>query len=193
MEQPAIDEDALRDAAKRLGAAKNPLIVVGGGAQDASPEVTQLAEMLQAPVLCGFRRGQGVLDSRNPFSVTLPLGHELWGEADVVLAVGTRLFFQHTMWGVDDDLAIIAVNADPEEPAKHRKPAVALIGDAAPILRRLIDALPAHNTQAQPTHRRDAGAAGEMGEAPRQARPASSRSWKRSAPSFPRTASLSTR
>ena len=44
VEQPAIDEDALRDAAKRLGAAKNPMIVVGGGAQDASPEVTALAE-----------------------------------------------------------------------------------------------------------------------------------------------------
>jgi acetolactate synthase-1/2/3 large subunit len=141
----AIDEDALRDAAKRLGAAKNPLIVVGGGAQDASPEVTALAGMLQAPVLCGFRRGQGVLDARNPLAVTLPLGHELWGEADVVLAVGTRLFFEHTMWGVDEDLAIIAVNADADEPSKHRKPAVALIGDAAPILRRLIDALPAKN------------------------------------------------
>jgi len=148
-EQPAIDEDALRDAAKRLAAAKNPMIVVGGGAQDASPEVTTLAEMLQAPVLCGFRRGQGVLDSRNPLAVTLPLGHELWGEADVVLAVGTRLFFQHTMWGVDDDLAIIAVNADPEEPAKHRKPAVALIGDAAPILRRLIDVLPAQKRESR--------------------------------------------
>ena len=141
-DEPAIDEDALRDAAKRLGDAKNPLIVVGGGAQDASPEVTALAGMLQAPVLCGFRRGQGVLDARNPLAVTLPLGHELWGEADVVLAVGTRLFFEHTMWGVDDDLAIIAVNADADEPSKHRKPAVALIGDAAPILRRLIDALP---------------------------------------------------
>ena len=35
--QAAIDEDALRDAAKRLGAAKDPMIVVGGGAQDASP------------------------------------------------------------------------------------------------------------------------------------------------------------
>src|SRR5690349_20203864 len=33
--QPPIDEDALRDAAKRLAAAKNPMIVVGGGAQDA--------------------------------------------------------------------------------------------------------------------------------------------------------------
>src|SRR5262249_30052113 len=49
-DEQTFDEDALRDAAKRLGAAKNPLIVVGGGAQDASPEVTALAEMLQAPV-----------------------------------------------------------------------------------------------------------------------------------------------
>src|SRR5947209_17112375 len=57
--QPAINEDALRDAAKRLGVAKNPMIVVGGGAQDASPEVTVLAKMLEAPVLCGFRRGHG--------------------------------------------------------------------------------------------------------------------------------------
>src|SRR4051794_3162954 len=147
IDQPSIDEDALRDAAKRLGAAKNPLVVVGGGAQDASGEVTMLAEMLQAPVLCGFRRGQGVLDVRNPLSVTLPLGRELWGEADVVLAVGTRLYFQHTMWGVDDELAIIAVNADPQEPAKHRAPAVSLVGDAAPILRRLIDVIPAHNAK----------------------------------------------
>src|SRR3954465_9250139 len=149
VEQPAIDEDALRDAAKRLAVAKNPMIVAGGGAQDASPEVTTLAEFLQAPVLCGFRRGQGVLDSRNPLAVTLPLGHELWGEADVVLAVGTRLFFQHTSWGVDVDFAIIAVNADPEEPTKHRKPTVALIGEAAPILRRLIDALPAQKRKSR--------------------------------------------
>jgi acetolactate synthase-1/2/3 large subunit len=149
IEQPAIDEDALRDAARRLAAAKNPMIVVGGGAQDASPEVTTLAELLQAPVLCGFRRGQGVLDSRNPLAVTLPLGRELWAEADVVLAVGTRLFFQHTAWGVDDDLAIIAVNADSDEPGKHRKPTIALIGDAAPILRRLISILPAERRKSR--------------------------------------------
>ena len=142
---PEIDEDAIRDAAKRLGAAKNPMIAVGGGAQGASSEVTALAAMLQAPVLRGFRRGLGVVDSRNPLSVSFPLGRELWGEADVVLAVGTRLFYQHKHWGVDDDLAIINVNSDPEEPARFGAPAVTLIGDAAPILRRLLDALPAHN------------------------------------------------
>ena len=141
--QPPLDEDAIRDAAKRLAAAKRPLIVAGGGAQDASAEVTELSRRLQAPVL-GYRRGRGVLDSRDPLSVTLPLGRELWGEADLVLGVGTRLFFGFTHWGIDDDLAVIRIDADPEEPERFRRPAVALIGDAAPILRRLIDALGRH-------------------------------------------------
>src|SRR6185369_11470404 len=75
-----INIDKVRAAAKILGKAQRVLIVVGGGAQDASPEVTLLSSMLQAPVL-GYRRGRGILDSRDPFSVTLPLGRDLWAEA----------------------------------------------------------------------------------------------------------------
>jgi acetolactate synthase-1/2/3 large subunit len=139
----------VREAAKRLGAAQRPMIVCGGGAQGASPEVTALSRALQAPVLA-YRRGRGVLDGRDPFSVTLPLGRDLWGEADVVLAVGTHLFYPFNQWGVDRELAIIRVDADPEEPERFHKPAVALIGDAAPILRRLLEELPAHNGKRAP-------------------------------------------
>ena len=137
---PKIDEDAVRAAARLLGMAKRVLIVTGGGAQDASLEVTLLSSMLQAPVL-GYRRGRGVLDSRNPFSVTLPLGRDLWAEADAVLAIGTKLLEPMTHWGVDRALKIVRVDADKNEPARLHKPAAALIGDAAPLLRRLIDAL----------------------------------------------------
>ena len=140
----AIDEDALVAAAKRLGAAKRPMIVCGGGAQGAATEITELSAMLQAPVL-GYRRGRGVLDSRDPLSVTLPLGHELWAQADVVLAVGTRLLMQLRQWGIDENLAVIRVDADPKEPARLRNPEVALIGDAQPILRRLVDSIGAYN------------------------------------------------
>jgi acetolactate synthase-1/2/3 large subunit len=147
--RPKIDDDAVRAAARVLGKAKRILIVVGGGAQDAAPEVTLLSSMLQAPVLA-YRRGRGVLDSRDPLSVTLPLGRELWGEADAVLAVGTRLLTPITQWGVDRDLAIVHVNADPQEPARLRKPKVALVGDATPILKRLIDALGRTNQSRAP-------------------------------------------
>jgi acetolactate synthase I/II/III large subunit len=146
LHQPALDEDAVAAAAKKLGAAKRPLIICGGGAQDASAEVTALSGLVQAPVL-GYRRGRGVLDSRDPLSVTLPLGRELWGEADVVLGVGTRMFYPFRQWGIDDDLAVIRIDSDPEEPARVHRPAVSLIGDAAPILRRLLDLLPAHNAK----------------------------------------------
>ena len=148
---PRIDEDKVTAAAKLLGKAKRVLIVAGGGAQDASIEVTQLSDLLQAPVLA-YRRGRGVLDGRSPFSVTLPLGHELWGEADAVLAVGTKLN-PMTVWGLDQEISIVRIDSDPEEPARYRKPKVALIGDAAPILRHLIDALAKHN--ARRTSRRD--------------------------------------
>ena len=144
--EPAIDEDAVLAAAKKLGAAKRPMIICGGGAQAASAEVTALAGMLQAPVL-GYRRGRGVLDSRDPLSVTLPLGRELWGEADVVLGIGTRMFYPFRQWGIDDKVAVIRIDSDPEEPGRVHQPAVALIGDAAPILRQLLDVLPAHNAK----------------------------------------------
>ncbi len=151
-----LDEDAIRAAAKRLGSAARPLIVAGGGAQDAAAEVTELSLLLQAPVLA-FRRGRGVLDARDPLSVTLPLGHELWAKADVVLGVGTHLHIPFNQWGLDDDLAVIRVDADPEEPARFQPPAAALVGDAKPILRRLIDLLPQHN-RARPSLREDMAA-----------------------------------
>jgi acetolactate synthase-1/2/3 large subunit len=141
--QELIDEDAIANAAKRLAAAKRPLIVAGGGAQDAAAEVTDLSRLLQAPVLA-YRRGRGVLDSRDPLSVTLPLGRELWGEADAVLGIGTRLFYGYTHWGIDQDLAIIRIDADPDEPERFAPPSVALTGNAKPILRRLLDALSTH-------------------------------------------------
>jgi acetolactate synthase-1/2/3 large subunit len=102
--------------------------------------VTLISSMLQAPVL-GYRRGRGVLDSRDPLSVTLPLGRDLWGEADAVLAVGTRMYYPLTQWGTDRDLKIVSIDADKSAPARIHKPSHALIGDAAPVLRRLIDEL----------------------------------------------------
>src|SRR5216683_4549918 len=150
---PPIDEDAVRDAASRLSAARRPLIVAGGGAQDAAAEIAELSRLIQAPVVA-YRRGRGVLDSRDPLSVTLPLGRELWGEADVVLGVGTRMFYGLTHWGLDADLAIIRVDADPEEPERFARPAAALVGDAAPILRGLIDALAGQDSgHARPSRR----------------------------------------
>ena len=135
-----VDEEAVERAAKLLGAAERPMIVVGGGAQDAGEHVLRVAELLDAPVMTG-RMGQGVIDGRHRLSVTAPAGYRFWGEADVVLAVGTRLQPPQQNWGFDDSLKIIRIDADSEELDRHRKPAVGIVGDATATMKALADRL----------------------------------------------------
>ena len=135
-----VDQSAIEAAAALLGAAKQPLMVVGGGAQHASAEVKALAEWLQTPVAAG-QMGFGVLDSRHPLSIPLPVAHKLWSKVDVVLAVGTRLHLQQMVWGLDADLKIIRIDIDAEEIARFAQPAVGIVGDSAQALGALFDAI----------------------------------------------------
>ena len=150
-ESAAIDSDAIEAAAKLLGAAERPLIIIGGGAMDAGEELGRVAEALQAPVAY-HRSGLGALDTRHPLSVSVLPGMRLWAEADVVLAIGTRLQLQQMNWGVDADLKIIRIDADPEEIDRIRRPAVGIVGDAAPVLRALTEELPRHNKRRGSRH-----------------------------------------
>ncbi len=139
---PPVDPDAIARAAEILGKAERPLIVVGGGALDAGPEVQAVAERLTAPV-ASFRRGRGVIPTTHPLAVSFTEGHALWKNADAVLAIGTRLHWPQTVWGVDDALPIVRIDSDPEAITRFRHPACGLVGDAAAILRALLPALPA--------------------------------------------------
>jgi acetolactate synthase-1/2/3 large subunit len=141
-----VDEDGIERAAKMLGAAKRPLIVVGGGAQGAGEYVAHIAEMIDAPVMTG-RMGQGVIDGRHRLSVTSLAGYRFWSEADVVLAVGTRLQPQQMSWGMDDELKIIRIDIDNEELDRQKKPEIGIIGDAVATLRSLAGRLAAHNAK----------------------------------------------
>ena len=138
-----VDEDAVERAAKLLGGAGHPMIVVGGGAQGAGEYVQRIAELIDAPVMTG-RMGQGVIDGRHRLSITAPAGYRFWGEADVVLAVGTRLQPQQQNWGLDDTLKIIRIDADSEELDRHRKPEIGIVGDATATLKMLTDRLEKH-------------------------------------------------
>ena len=136
----SIDDDAIKEAAKLLADAKNPLIVVGGGAQEASEEIRELAEMLQAPVNSN-RMGHGVMDSRHYLAMRHPCGHKLWKKTDVVIAIGTRLQTSQMAWGVDDELKIIHLNTNLQELGRISKPTVALHVDAVRGTRAIVDTL----------------------------------------------------
>jgi acetolactate synthase-1/2/3 large subunit len=140
----APDPQAIERAAALLGRAEKPLIMVGGGAEDAAAELLAVAELLQAPVVSNTH-GRGIVSDRHYLGLHGPAGHRLWADADVVLAVGTRLLRPLTAWGVDDKLKIIRVDIDPEEIERILPPTVGIVADARLALAALRDVLAAHN------------------------------------------------
>jgi acetolactate synthase-1/2/3 large subunit len=111
---PDIDDAQVERAAALLASAERPLIVVGGGAHDAGPEVEALAVRLQAAVTTR-RMGHGVLSTSHPLFVALPVGRDLRATADVVIGIGTRLEWPLGRWGFDDSLRLVKIDVDPAE------------------------------------------------------------------------------
>lgn len=143
---PQPDSDAIESAAGLLAKAANPLIVCGGGAVNAGRELLEVAEMLQAPVI-SHRMGRGVVSDHHYLSHTLPVGHKLWPEVDVVLIVGSRAQQQLQVWGKDSSLQVVRIDIDPTQMVRYGRPAVGIVADAARGLGDLIPALAKHNSK----------------------------------------------
>jgi acetolactate synthase-1/2/3 large subunit len=141
---PPVDTDLVDRAAEVLASAKRPMIVIGAGAIDAGEELLAVAEVLQAPVM-SKRNGKGIVSSDHYLGANMAMGHALWGEADAVLAVGTRLKMPLTMWGKDDDLKLVRVDIDPEQIGRICDPEVGIVGDASTVLAALAEALERKN------------------------------------------------
>ena len=142
--RPEIDTDRISEAARVLGRSQRPLIMVGGGAQDAAGPVRLLAEALEAPVFTRHM-GLGVLDCRHRLHAYLTMGRDLWPTSDVVLGIGTRMEFPNIEWGVREGQRIVQVNIDADELDRHRTGTLGIHGDAVEACGRLLAALGRHN------------------------------------------------
>lgn len=138
------DPDLIDKAAKLLGEAENPMILSGRGAFGASEELLAVAEMLQAPVSMS-RNGKGAISADHYIGIAESVGHRMYADADVVLAVGTRMYEQYYGWGVDSSVKIIRIDVDQTELARSGKPAVGIAADARLALAALANAIPGHN------------------------------------------------
>ena len=142
------DPQAIDDAVELLASAGNPMIMVGGGAVDAGREVGELAELLQAPVV-PFRSGRGIVGDDSYLGFTCASGFQRWHETDVVIGIGSRLELLWFRWAAAGHRpAIVNVDIDPQQMVRLR-PDVAVVGDAAPSVRALLEGLRARG------HRRD--------------------------------------
>ncbi|HEY9424307.1 MAG TPA: thiamine pyrophosphate-binding protein, partial [Microterricola sp.] len=135
----ASDIDA---AVRMLAAAKRPMIMVGGGviAANASAELLAVAEALEAPVLMG-ENGRGAIDARHRLAFDALALRAFRGDADLVLAVGTR-FVSTFGTKVDTNGApVILLNAEEADLHGPREAAVRIHADAALGLAAISDQL----------------------------------------------------
>jgi len=87
----------ISEASELLAKAERPLILAGGGviSSGASEEIVKMSDLLMAPVATTFM-GKGAFPETHPLSLGSigmhgnPAANRLMGEADVLLAVGTR-------------------------------------------------------------------------------------------------------
>jgi acetolactate synthase I/II/III large subunit len=138
--QIETDPEKLIVAARLLKSARNPMIMVGGGAQHAAAEVLELASLLQAPVV-SFRSGRGIVADDHYLGFTCASGYRRWAETDVLIGIGSRMELQWFRWpDPPRDLKVINIDIDPAQ-MPRLKPTVPVVGDARSAVRGLIEAV----------------------------------------------------
>jgi acetolactate synthase-1/2/3 large subunit len=145
-----MDYAKISEAANLLAKAERPIILSGGGViiSKASDEVMQMSDLLMAPVATTFM-GKGSFPEGHPLSVGSigmhgnPAANKLMGEADVLLAVGTR-FSDRATANLDTFMPNskkIHIDIDEAEIGKNVEVDVPIIGDAKTAMKLLLAAL----------------------------------------------------
>ncbi|MDB5657645.1 MAG: iolD [Cypionkella sp.] len=135
--RPRADRDALARAVALLKTAKTPLIIAGGGVRYSGAENAVAAFALKRGIpVVETIAGKGGMTHLNPVHAG-PIGivgstsaNALAAEADVIIAIGTRLqdFTTGSWTAFSHEAQFISINAARFDAVKHR--ALAVVGDA---------------------------------------------------------------
>lgn len=139
----------IAEAARILVQAHSPVIIAGQGVlyAEASDELVELAELLQAPVTTPLE-GKSAFPETHPLSlgtgagVMPPTVHEFLRAADVILAIGASLT-RHSIVAapIPPGKTIIHATNDERDLNKHYTADVPILGDAKPVLSQFIEAV----------------------------------------------------
>lgn len=145
-----VPTEALQSAARAIGEAERPLILVGGGAiaSDASREVTALAETLNAPVASTLM-GLGACPASHPLFAGMIGMHgtataaKLCMESDCIIALGTR-FSDRVALNRDkfaSGKTVVQIDIDDAEIDKNVPVTYSVLGDIKEALTTLLPML----------------------------------------------------
>jgi acetolactate synthase-1/2/3 large subunit len=136
----------IKRAAQMIWEAERPFVYAGGGiiAANASADLLEFAELIDAPVVCTLM-GLGGLPAEHPNFVSMPGMHGSYAAnmgmsaADVIIALGVRFDDRVTgrLAAFAPHAKIIHVDIDPAEIGKNRAVEVPIVGDVKRVLEKL--------------------------------------------------------
>ena len=145
------DERLVAAAAQVLRDAARPVVLAGGGVvwSEASEEVMRMAEALGAPVVTTYGHADAIPSDHPMFLGHLgrlgaPEGIDAVRNADVILAVGTRLGQSTTFFDnryIPADARIVQIDVDSQQIGRSYPLAVGIEGDAKAVMGSLLDAV----------------------------------------------------
>ena len=147
----------VEEIAAALDGARQPLLVVGGGARGAADQVLAFADY-GIPVLTTVN-GKGILDESHPAAlgagIRLAAAHTALNDADLLVVVGSELG-DSDLWGgvvssgTPGGRTVIRIDIDPAQMHKNVTADLAVVGDAAMVLGEVLDVLGEKGFAARP-------------------------------------------
>jgi 5-guanidino-2-oxopentanoate decarboxylase len=131
---PIPGAEVIENAAQLLADSAHSVMIVGGGAQHASSEVTQLAERLDIAVIAS-NAGKGIVADSHPLSLggglVNPTVQAYLGQAEVVLAIGTELAEADSfIYDLPINGNVIRIDIDPARFSDAFPATIAIQGDS---------------------------------------------------------------
>ena len=154
--QQADPADVSR-AAKVLLAADRPIIHAGQGVlyAEATPELIEIAEFLQAPVMTTLP-GKSAFPETHPLSVgsggpsTTAQANKYLKESDLVFGVGCSFTKTNFAQAIPEGKIMVHMTNDEDAIGREFKTEYAMLGDAKLVLRQLLDELKSQAGSARP-------------------------------------------
>ncbi|HSE35829.1 MAG TPA: thiamine pyrophosphate-binding protein [Blastocatellia bacterium] len=145
---PEVNCEQIREAAALIKTAKKIGVYVGWGAREATVEVTELAELLGAPVATTLQ-GLSVFPANHPLHAgmgfgpsAVPAARKAFEGSDCLIAVGVRFAELATgSYGMTIPENLIHIDINPRVFNKNYAARVAIEADASDALRLLVDEL----------------------------------------------------
>lgn len=149
------DPEKIKDAVRMIRESTAPAIIMGGGCliSECTQKVTELAEILQIPVITTYQ-AKGGIPEEHPLNaghvgiqVGQPVGNRVFLESDLILAIGNRFSDRHTgdLKTYCEGRRFIHINIEPSQIGMVFEPDLGIVSDATLAVEALLEEVKQQN------------------------------------------------